>query len=212
MSFTKNGSHSAESVVRVFVLFMLVSGLMSFLLRRTRENVVKCSSIKFVTKITNGSFLVDNQCTYKRHYKVRPPLIVQLFRIMRRPKKLMLPRDGVTEREAKLTNKRLMRMRDFRLNKLLTQNEDLPSFQEARRYIQRVNVTLNSFNGMELRRRFESIHVFGEGPVCDGCTYDSQLRFPGKEYVNGELIRKFVGGVETSIIYNMSNRFSCVSL
>ena len=48
--------------------------------------------------------------------------------------------------------------------------------------------------------------------MCDGCAYDSQLRFPVKEYVNGELIRKFVGGVETSIIYNMSNRVSCVSL
>ena len=32
------------------------------------------------------------------------------------------------------------------------------------------------------------------------------MYIPAKPYVNGELYRKFVGGVETNLIYNISNR------
>ena len=69
-----------------------------------------------------------------------------------------------------------------------------------------INSRLAFIRNYKLKERFDSLENRKSSHLCDGCFLKRSVYFPEKPYVNGELYRKFVGGVETDVIYNVSHR------
>ena len=126
---------------------------------------------------------------------------------------VILPRDGVNNRWAVSVNTKLLENRDRAMEYYVDRNCRRVEFEEVCKYSNTTQHILEKNNTSELMKRFISLQYISNKRVCDGCLWNRNITLKHKSLVDGELIRKFVGGIEVDDIYTMSNRKNhlCVS-
>ena len=126
---------------------------------------------------------------------------------------VILPRDGVNNRWAVSVNTKLLENRDRAMEYYVDRNCRRVEFEEVCKYSNTTQHILEKNNTSELMKRFISLQYISNKRVCDGCLWNRNITLKHKSLVDGELIRKFVGGIEVDDIYTMSNRknYLCLS-
>lgn len=119
---------------------------------------------------------------------------------------VILPRDGVNNRWAVSVNTKLLEKRDRAMEYYVDRNCRRVEFEEVCKYSNTTRHILEKNNTSELMKRFISLQYISNKRVCDGCLWNRNITLKHKSLVDGELIRKFVGGIEVDDIYTMSNR------
>ena len=119
---------------------------------------------------------------------------------------VILPRDGVNNRWAVSVNTKLLEKRDRAMEYYVDRNCRRVEFEEVCKYSNATRHILEKNNTSELMKRFISLQYISNKRVCDGCLWNRNITLKHKSLVDGELIRKFVGGIEVDDIYTMSNR------
>lgn len=180
--------------------------LVCFQLRNLSLKVNSCIHIQSQYKVSKSSVFQDVKCKVLGSPQLFWRSLRKSYRVNGKGKVVLLPRDGVTEHRAAFINSRLTVVRNYKIKKLIEKNRNNVEIQRAIKYMEKVNETLDSFDIFKLKERFDALENKKSSRLCDGCFLKRSMYIPEKPYVNGELYRKFVGGVETDVIYNISNR------
>ena len=125
---------------------------------------------------------------------------------------VILPRDGVSNQWAISVNRKLLEKRKRSMEYYVAKNCRRIEFEEVCKYPNTTRHILEKNDPSELLKRFNSLQYTSNGIICDGCVWNRNIIIRHKSFVDGELIRKFVGGVEVDDIYNTSNRVNTLCL
>lgn len=175
-------------------------------LENLRAKVDRCGHKQNGFVVTANSVFQDVKCRALGPLQLFWRSLKRVYRVNGNTNVVLLPRDGISEKKAVFINSRLAFIRNYKLKKLIQRNLNTSAIQRALKYIRAANETLNHFDAVKLKERFDSLENRKSSHLCDGCFLKRSVYFPEKPYVNGELYRKFVGGVETDVIYNVSHR------
>ena len=175
-------------------------------LRNLQARVVHCDHTQSRFWVSAKSVFQEGKCQALGPLQLFWRSLRRVYRANGNTDVVPLPRDGIAEKKAVFIHNRLTLIRNYKIRKLIQKNWNKTSIQRAIQYIQKVNETLSHYNTLQLKERFDSLENRKSSHLCDGCYLKRSMYIPAKPYVNGELYRKFVGGVETNLIYNISNR------
>ena len=175
-------------------------------LRSLQARVIHCDHSNSRFRVSARSVFQDGKCQALGPLQLFWRSLKRVYRVNGNTDVVLLPRDGISEKKSVFINNRLTVIRNYKIRKLIQKNWNKTAIQRAIQYGRRVNETLNHFSSVKLKERFDSLENRKSSHLCDGCFLKRSVYIPAKPYINGELYRKFVGGVETNQIYNISNR------
>ena len=181
-------------------------------LRNLQAGVIHCDHTQSRSWVSAKSVFQNGKCQALGPLQLFWRSLRRVYRANGNTDVVPLPRDGIAEKKAVFIHNRLTLIRNHKIRKLIQKNWNKTSIQRAIQYIQKVNETLSHYNTLQLKERFDSLENRKSSHLCDGCFLKRSMYIPAKPYVNGELYRKFVGGVETNLIYNISNRSGFMSV
>ena len=118
--------------------------------------------------------------------------------------------DSVNEADVKSHYLSLLNTRDNMFESILHIQGNHCLRKQYVQYAKNVNKVLNCPNCPFLTTKYNALRYYSEKTIYDGCWYPQTLEILNKSISNNQMIRKFIGNKETTIIYTPEMRISAV--